>query len=376
LIFNSDDNGGGQLIGLWTGSLFGTASVATSASFAMDGIHSATASYVSSSGTVRIQSGNNTVELFNTNSAQRLNVYNTFNDSSNFRRLSFYGSSGDYVIEANATGSGTSGGDLYIKHSAGSHSIRLWTSNTERYRIENDGNVVPAIDNRYNLGTGGLRFANVYAVNFSGSLYGTSSAAQTSSIARGLQSLNNSSIQYDSGQNVWVSNVALDLSTAGIYDGANGVIAATFSDVGHILNDINGIPALDFTNPKQLLGDWSGSITLAQTASSVSPRAWSAISAASAVTWSAAQTTYEDRKTLTVTGPTTMSIQGLYNGWSGVLKVKNGNTGSLLFVTPKPIVVNVGSGSLILSNISASIDVISFDYDGTDLMASVGNTFN
>jgi hypothetical protein len=188
-----------------------------------------------------------------------------------------------------------------------------------------------------------------------------------------LQAPSNEQISFDAGTSAWVCSAALDLSTNGIYDGANGVIAATFSDVGHILYDINGLPALDFTNPNQLLGSWSGSITLAQT---VAPCKWFNLSASAAVTWSAALNTYDDRRKMTVTGPTTMSIQNLYEGWSGTVKVTNGNTGSLLFVTPKPIVINNGSGSIGLTNISASVDLISFEYDGAVLMATVGNTFS
>lgn len=126
---------------------------------------------------------------------------------------------------------------------------------------------------------------------------------------------------------------------------------------------------LTVTNPVNLKG------TVA-TASAVSPRAWSSISAGAAVTWSAAQTTYADKRTLIVTGPTTMSIQNLYNGFEGSLKVTNGNTGSLLKIVPTPKVINSGSGLISLTNASASVDFIGLQYDGTTLYAAYGNNFN
>jgi hypothetical protein len=186
--------------------------------------------------------------------------------------------------------------------------------------------------------------------------------------------------------NVVIDNVlyvnGLFNPAGGIYDTANGVTAIQIED-DRALYDESGNLKMDFHSSGILFGNWSlsgggitGSITNAITASTVSPRAWSSLSAGAAVTWSTAQTVYEDRKTLIVTGPTTMSIQNLYNGWAGALKVTNGNTGSLLKISPTPKTINGGTGSIGLTNTSASVDFVAFNYDGTTLYAAFGNNFN
>lgn len=218
----------------------------------------------------------------------------------------------------------------------------------------------------------------------------------------GLQGFNNnSSINLDStgqmdiygnnGINFHNGNVVIDNEllvnglfnpAGGIYDTANGVIAIQIEDDRQLFDE-SGNSKLDFHSTGTLFGQWiissggiTGSITTASLAQSIIPNTWSALTAASAVTWSAANNVYQDRRTLVVNGATTMSIQNLYNGWEGSLKITNKNTGSSLLITPNPKVSNSGSGSISLTNISASIDFLGLQYDGTTLFVAVGNNFN
>lgn len=331
------------------------ASTATSASFASTASYvgyAPTASYVSSSGTVTIQSGNNTVELFNTSSAQRLNIYSSFNDSSNFKRLSLYGANGDYVIDANATGSGTSGGDLYIKHSAGSHSIRLWTSNIERYRIENNGHFVPAPDNTYNLGAGGQRFANVYAVNFSGSLYGTASSARVASVL----SSGSAVIQYDANQNIFYTTVPFE-AEGGIWDGANAVVAIVTDDQ-HALYDSSGNAMLDFSSLGfgSMFGNWTffnggitGSLFGTASAARISTNAQTAsyVSSSGTVTIQSGNNTTEFRNSASAQ---TVNIYGAFTNTASFGRLAIGAVGSDMVIESQPQGAASGSGDLLIKH--------------------------
>lgn len=301
-----------------------------------------------------------------------------------------------------------------------------------------------------------------------------SSTSSLANVARSVVATNGSSIVYDTGQNTWIANVGIDLAAGGVYDGESGVMAIQVNEDGHLLNNINGLTTLDFNN-NQLLGEWSGSITLAKTASfvtasnvkgtvtsasfsqnsnnaasssfannaltasvavsvstvptelndpvngviavqcaddhllndqfgnpvlyfatpptmhgtwngtvtnaissltasitqTVTPVGWIALNTGSAVTWSVANNVYEDRRTLELKQNCTMSIQGLYDGWAGILKITNNPSGSI-FISPTPKVLN-GTGSL--TQTSGSTDFIGLEYSDNTLWAAYGNNF-
>lgn len=104
--------------------------------------------------TPMFQDGTSTVAIQNGTTAQRLNIYGSFTDASNYKRLSFYFSGGDYFIDADAAGTGLSLGDLKIR-TVGSHSVRFSTAGTERWRIENSGQLSASVDNSLDIGASG-----------------------------------------------------------------------------------------------------------------------------------------------------------------------------------------------------------------------------
>jgi len=95
------------------------------------------------------------------------------------------------------------------------------------------------------------------------------------------------------------------------------------------------------------------------------------------VIWNASQNIVEDRQILNLTGSTILNISGLYNGWAGTLKVKQQFSGFTLGLPSGAKVINSGLGSVILTTgKSGAIDVLGFEFDGTDLMVAIGNNFN
>ena len=226
---------------------------------------------ISGSANLRLSSGNNTIEMQNSSSAQTFNVYQTSGSNVNYKRLSLHSNGNDMLLDMNSTGSPSSGGDLIIQQSA-NHSVKIATNGTVRWTVGATGDLLPGAST-YNIGQAGQPVNNILATTVSASSMTASNFFGTASIATSARSLiatNNSSIVYDSGENAWIANVALDLATGGIYDGENGVPAIQVNGDGHLLKNVNGLDVLDFTGPNQLLGDWSGSITHADTASFLS----------------------------------------------------------------------------------------------------------
>jgi hypothetical protein len=102
---------------------------------------------------------------------------------------------------------------------------------------------------------------------------------------------------------------------------------------------------------------------------------WGTLTYSNPITWSANNSTYEDRQILALSGSTTMSISGLTNGWAGVLKVVNTGSNLKLILPTGTKVAYGGTGSINLTNgISGSVtDFVAFNYDGTTLYANVAN---
>jgi hypothetical protein len=108
------------------------------------------------------------VSIGNGTSPKRLNIYDTFTDASNYRRLSLHHSGGSAFIDEDEAGTGTSTGDLNLR-TVGSHGVRIWTANTVRWGFENDGLFEPIADNVYDIGTATRRARTNYSAYFTGS---------------------------------------------------------------------------------------------------------------------------------------------------------------------------------------------------------------
>ena len=108
------------------------------------------------------------------------------------------------------------------------------------------------------------------------------------------------------------------------------------------------------------------------------PSTWTYLNG-TGVVWNAQTNVVEDHKILILTGNSSLSISGLYNGWCGVLQtIQSGlsSSGFLLTLPSGARVINNNSGVLNLTNISGAIDMIGLVYDGMKLFASIGNYFN
>ena len=95
-------------------------------------------------------------------------------------------------------------------------------------------------------------------------------------------------------------------------------------------------------------------------------------------TWNCLSGVTEDKKILILTGNTTLSVTGLYNGWCGVLEtIQSGisSSGYLLTLPSNTKVMNGGSGIATLTSTSGAIDFLGFIYDGTRLAVNIGNNF-
>lgn len=127
-----------------------------------------------------------------------------------------------------------------------------------------------------------------------------------------------------------------------------------------------------------LSGDNTIGISGGGSSSSFTVPTWSNLTWGTTTTWAATPNVYEDRKILVMTGNTTLSITSLYNGWAGAIKtIQSGNavSGYSLSLPAGTKVMNAGSGIINLTSGSGAIDVLSFMYDGSTLLANIGNQF-
>jgi hypothetical protein len=190
----------------------------------------------------------NLIEQRNGTTAQRFNLYTTFNDASNYKRISLYGSSGDYFIDANGAGTGTSTGDLYLRNT-GTHSIRLWTGGSERWRVENNGQLSAGTDNSWDIGATG---ANRPRTGYFGTSVVTPLVQSQETLADTLGGLTGDDISMvgnlkldassgagritDSGGNTLVDAAG---NFAGNGSGLTGVIAASVADTNVVVSTNN-----------------------------------------------------------------------------------------------------------------------------------------
>jgi hypothetical protein len=119
--------------------------------------------------------GSGTFTMIRGTTAQRFDLYNTFIDSSNYKRLSMYFSGGDYILDANALGTPLSGGDFRLA-APGFHSIRLSFGGIDfshsYYNFDTNRFAPLSLwDGLLDLGGSDRRWKNVYGVNFNGSQF-------------------------------------------------------------------------------------------------------------------------------------------------------------------------------------------------------------
>lgn len=80
--------------------------------------------------------------------------------------------------------------------------------------------------------------------------------------------------------------------------------------------------------------------------------------------------------TVTLGGNRTLAFSGLAAGMSGVLIVKQDGTGSRTLTLPATSkVVDGGAGAITLTTTASAIDVLSWVYDGTNILWAKGLNF-
>lgn len=109
------------------------------------------------------------------------------------------------------------------------------------------------------------------------------------------------------------------------------------------------------------------------TNSNINPT-WSYLTWGSTTTWNTTTGIVEDRKILILTGSSTLTISGLFNGWAGILETIQSGTNFVLTLPSGTKVANNGLGTIPLtSGVSGAIDMISFAYNGLNLFANIAN---
>lgn len=92
------------------------------------------------------------------------------------------------------------------------------------------------------------------------------------------------------------------------------------------------------------------------------------------VTWNMATDSYNARVTLG--GSRVLNITNVQNGMSGCLKITQDGTGGWALELPaSSYFVNGGDAGYALSSAPGSIDILTFIYDGTRFLWSIGNNY-
>jgi hypothetical protein len=173
----------------------------------------------------------NTLALRNGTPAQTFNIYNTYADESNYRRLRFQ--TGSAFTQINAEGSGTGVvNDLYLNVAGPSNTgvMEFRIKDGAIWRITNAGHFLAATDNTHDIGaSGATRPRNIYA--------GTSITAPTVSVGSGVLDFSSASSRID-----WAGQ-------SRIYNSSNGVLrlsdnAATSFDRLQFGGTTSSFPAL------------------------------------------------------------------------------------------------------------------------------------
>lgn len=104
---------------------------------------------------------------------------------------------------------------------------------------------------------------------------------------------------------------------------------------------------------------------------------WTALSDAATIVWAVDATKNEQKATVTLAGNRTLSITGLSNGMSGILRVTQDGTGGRTLSLPagSKVVFN-GVGAVTLSAVPGAVDILAWEYDGTNLYWCIGRRFS
>lgn len=102
---------------------------------------------------ILVRDAANTLALRNGANAQTFNLYNTYTDASNYARTRFYWAGSSLVILPEAAGTGVAGN--LILGSLGGTSIAINSGGAARWEFNQNGYLVCASDNAYDIGASG-----------------------------------------------------------------------------------------------------------------------------------------------------------------------------------------------------------------------------
>lgn len=97
----------------------------------------------------------NTLAQRNETNAQTFNIYETYTDSSNYRRAAFTMSSGTLIIAPEGYGTGGTDFNTVISAGFGTGYVYIRTSNTLRWKFDPSGHLITQTDNTYDIGASG-----------------------------------------------------------------------------------------------------------------------------------------------------------------------------------------------------------------------------
>lgn len=108
----------------------------------------------------------NTLAQRNGTNAQAFRIYETFTDSSNYRRLGITLSAGTATLKADAPGTGGGAMNVVIESTGGLIQFNTGASGSLGWQMTSSGHLVTKADNTYDIGaSGATRPRSVYAAN-------------------------------------------------------------------------------------------------------------------------------------------------------------------------------------------------------------------
>lgn len=104
---------------------------------------------------------------------------------------------------------------------------------------------------------------------------------------------------------------------------------------------------------------------------------WASLTDAATVTWAVDATKSEQKARVTLSGNRTLSITGATDGMSGIVRVTQDGTGGRTLALPgNSKVISGGSGAITLSPAASAVDILAWEYDGTNFYWTVGRNFS
>jgi hypothetical protein len=101
-----------------------------------------------------IKQGTNIIEIRNGVNAQRIDLYNTYTDASNYEKVMLRAVSNRFELVTNEAGTGTAR-DLWIGTTNATATTYLVTNSTQRWRLSAAGNIEAQTDGSYDIGASG-----------------------------------------------------------------------------------------------------------------------------------------------------------------------------------------------------------------------------